>query len=105
MTLFNNKNGTLVEKLELLLLRFESPEILEQFNKVKSLWDKLVGESIPCRGRFRKLKVEHESLLSGVWEAGAASTSAAPAVPPRIRKEYDFLKPSMIHSDCTKRNS
>ena len=47
--------------------------------------------------------VEHESLLSGVWEAGAASTSAAPAVLPRIRKQYDFLKPLMVHSDSTKR--
>ena len=27
----------------------------------------------------------------------------APALLPRVRKEYVFLKPIMIHSDCTKR--
>ena len=63
-------------------------------------------EAFPYRGRFRNLKVEHEGLLSGVWEtqssSGAAGTSA-PMVLPRIRKEYDFLKHLIVHSDCTKR--
>ena len=27
----------------------------------------------------------------------------APAALPRVRKEYDFLKPNMVHSDFTKR--
>ena len=101
LTTFNTNNGSPLEKLELLLLKFETSETTEQFNKVKSLRDKLVGEVIPYRGRFRK----HEGLLSGVWEtqstSGTASTSA-PVVLPRIRKEYDFLKPLMVHSDCTK---
>ena len=46
---------------------------------------------------------EHETLLTGVWETGIASTSLAPALLPRVRKEYDFLKPITVHSDCTKR--
>ena len=74
---------------------------------MKSVRDKLVGEALPYRGRFRKLKVEHEELLSGVWKtqssAGAAVTSSAPVVLPHSRKEYAFLKPLMVHSDCTKR--
>ena len=45
LTLFNDKKGTLVEKLELLLLKFESPDSLEQFNKGKSLRDKLGGKA------------------------------------------------------------
>ena len=45
---------------------------------------------------------EHENLLDGVWETGTTNASVAP-LPPRVRKEYDFLKPNMIHSDCTKR--
>ena len=73
---------------------------------MKSVRDKLVWEAFPYRGCFRNLKVEHEGLLSGVWEtqssSGAGGTSA-PAVLPSIRKEYDFLKPLMVHSDCTKR--
>ena len=46
---------------------------------------------------------EHETLLTGVWETGPASTSVATALPPSVRKDFDFLKPNMLHSDCTKR--
>ena len=66
-----------MEKLELLLLKFETSETTEQFNKVKSLRDKLVGEAIPYRGRFRRLKIEHEGLLSGVWETQSSSGTAS----------------------------
>ena len=56
---------------------------------MKSVRDKLVGEALPYRGRFRKLKVEHEELLSEVWEthssSGAAGTSSAPVVLPHSR--------------------
>ena len=33
----------------------------------------------------------------------AAGTSVAVALPPRVRKEYDFLKPSIVHIDCSKK--
>ena len=62
---FNTKNGSLLEKLELLLLRFETSDP-EQHTKVKSIRDKLVGEAHPYRGRFRKLRIEHEKILSGL---------------------------------------
>ena len=101
LTLFNDKNGKLVEKLEILVLT--ASENTELFNKATSLRDKLVGESVLYRGRFRKLMIEHEALLTGVWKTGTASTSVVPALLPRVRKEYDFLKPNMVHSDCTKR--
>ena len=103
---FNTKNGSLLEKLELLLLRFETLDP-EQHSKVKSIRDKLVGEAHPYRDRFRKLKIEHEEILSGLWDtqstARAAGTSSAPVVLPHSRKEYAFLKPIMVHEDCTKR--
>ena len=101
MTLFNDKNGKLVEKLEILVLT--ASENTELFNKATSLRDKLVGESVLYRGRFRKLMIEHEALLTGVWKTGTASTSVAPALLPRVRKEYDFHKPLTVRSDCTKR--
>ena len=101
LTLFNDKNGKIVEKLEALVLT--ASENTELFTRATSLRDKFVGESIPYRGRFRKLMAEHEALLTGVWGTGTASTSVAPALLPRVRKEYDFLKPNMVHSDCTKR--
>ena len=88
---FNTKNGSLLEKMELLLLRFETSDP-EQHSKVKSIRDKLIGEAHPYRGRFRKLKIEHEEILSGLWDtqstAGAAGTSSAPVVLPHSRKEY-----------------
>ena len=45
LTLFDDKNGKLVEKLEALVL-------------TASLRDKIVGESVPYRGRFRKLMAD-----------------------------------------------
>ena len=33
----------------------------------------------------------------------SVGSSVAAALPPRVRKEYDFLKPSMVHIDCSKR--
>ena len=106
LTSFNTKNGSLLEKLELLLLRFETSDP-EQHSKVKSIREKLVGEAHPYRGQFRKVKIEHEELLSGLWgtqsSAGAAGTSSAPVVLPHSRKEYAFLKPIMVHEGCTKR--
>ena len=52
LTLFNDKNGKLVEKLEALVLA--APENTEIFTTATSLRDKIVGESVPYRGRFRK---------------------------------------------------
>ena len=84
LIIFNKKNGSLLEKLELLLLKYETSETSEQFNKVKSLRDKLVGESIPYRGHFRKLKVEHEGLLSGVWGCKHICSCGAPMHQKRV---------------------
>ena len=44
-----------MEKMKLLLLKFETSETTEQYNKVKSVRDKLVREAIPYRGCFKKL--------------------------------------------------
>ena len=96
LTIFNDKNGKLLEKLEALVLT--APETGDLFTKATSLRDKIV----PYRGRFRNLLVEHESLLTGVWGTGPVSTHVTTTLPPRSRKDYDYLKPNMLHSDCTK---
>ena len=101
---FNTKNASLLEKLELLLLRFETSDP-EQYTKVKSIRDKLVGEAHPYQGRFRKLRVEHEYLLSCLWDTQsvAGASTSAPVVLLHSRKKYSFLKRNMVHEDCTKR--
>ena len=95
LTLFHNKNGELVEKLEALILTASGNTDL--LARTTSLRDKVVGESVQYRNCFKRLMAEHETLLAGVWGTGPASTSVA-ALPLRIR-----ITPIMIHSDCTKR--
>ena len=73
LTNFTEKNGSLVERLEMLVLT--APEGSELHTKATSLRDRLVGEAVSYRGKFRKLKVEHESLLTGVGGSGSASSS------------------------------
>ena len=36
----------------------------DQHSKAESLRNRLVGEALPYQGRFRKLRVEHQDLLS-----------------------------------------
>ena len=50
---FENKNAFLLEKLDFLMLKFkiDGPE---QHGKVESLRNRLVGESHPYKGLFRK---------------------------------------------------
>ena len=62
LTLFNNKNGELVEKLEALILTASGNTDL--LARTTSLRDKVVGESVPYRNRFRRLMAEHEALLA-----------------------------------------
>ena len=85
LTLFHNKNGELVEKLEALILTASGNTDL--LARATSLRDKVVGESIPYRNRFKRLMAEHETLLTGVWETGSGGTSVASALPPGVRKE------------------
>ena len=89
-----DKNGSLTERLE--MLTYTAPEGSDLLSKTTSLRDRLFGEEPPYRGMFRKLRVEHESLLTGLGESGTTSTSAVSAIP-RSRKEYEYLKPSLLN--------
>ena len=102
LDIFQTVNGELVEKLEVIILTAAGNSDI--VSRTTSLRDKIVGESIQYRNRFIKLLAEHEALLDGVLGtgSGAVSTSVA-SLPPRVRKEYDFLRPNTIHSDCTKK--
>ena len=95
-------NGELVQKLEALILLLTS-EKSSDLATTTSLRDKLVGEAAPYRHLFKKMLVEYEGLLEGTWDGEVAGPSGTAALPPRMRKEYDFFKPSTLHKDCTKR--
>ena len=62
LTLFHNKNGELVEKLEALILTASGNTDL--LARTTSLRDKVVGESDPYRNCFKRLMAEHETLLA-----------------------------------------
>ena len=49
--------------MELLLLKLETSDP-EQHTRVESVRNKLVGKALPYKGRFRKVRVEYEDLLS-----------------------------------------
>ena len=66
LTLFHNTNGELVEKLEALILTASGNTDL--LARTTSLRDKVVGESVQYRNRFKRLMAEHENLLAGVWQ-------------------------------------
>ena len=59
---FNTKNASLLEKLELLLLRFETSDT-EQHTMVKYIRDKLVGEAHSYQGDIKVLFGIHTSIV------------------------------------------
>ena len=91
-------NGQLVQKLEALILLLTS-EKSPDLAMATSLRDKLVGQEVPYRQLFKKMLVEYENLLEGTWDGEAAVSSGTATLPPRLRKEYDFFKPSTLHKD------
>ena len=72
---FTTKNTSLLEKMELLLLKLETSGP-GQHTRVESVRNKLVGEALPYQGRFRKLWVEYEDLLSCLWDTQGTSLIA-----------------------------
>ena len=94
------KNGDLTERLDMLV--HVAPEGSDLLTKATSMRDTLVGDEPAYRGKFRKLRVQHESLLDGVGEPGSVTTSTALSLP-RSRKEYEYLKPVSLNIDCNKR--
>ena len=97
LTNFITKNS-LLEKLEYLILKFEFSDS-DQHSKVVSLRNRLVGEALPYHGRFRKLRVKLQNLLSCLLSTQAPVATADPTVVSHARKKYSFLKPSMVHGD------
>ena len=90
------------KSLQCLRLETSDPD---QHTRVESVRNRLVGEALPYLGRFRKLRVEYEDLLSCLLDtqSTAGTSTSAPAVLPHSRKEYSFLKPNMVHEDCKKK--
>ena len=100
---FENKNSLLLEKLDYMMLKLEFSDV-EQHGKAKSLRNRMVRESYPYKGKFRKIRVEYQNLLSCLFNSQPPA-AVAPTVVAQTRKEYGFLKPKpcMIHRDCTKK--
>ena len=102
---FTESNNALLLRLEMLLLRLEGPNP-EEYKRVEAVRNLLVGQAVPYKGMFRKLRVKHEGLLAILLEGEQSVTApvAAPAIAmSHSRKEYNFLKPVMINEDCSKR--
>ena len=80
--------------------KFEFEDIA-QYGKVECLRNRLVGESHPYKGKFRKMRVKYQNLLSCLFTS--QTPTVATTVVAHTRKKYGYLKPSMIHGDCTKK--
>ena len=65
---FENKNSLLLEKLDYMMLKLEFSDV-EQHGKAKSLRNRMVRESYPYKGKFRKIGVEYQNLLSCLFNS------------------------------------
>ena len=89
---FTENNGTLLEKLEMLLLRLEG--VPDEHQRVEAVRNTIVGQAQPYTGMFRKLRVQHENLLLILLESTEAQRVTASIAAPDMlhsRKEYSFL--------------
>ena len=99
---FETKNALLLEKLHYLILKFEI-DYPDQHDKVESLRNRLVGESLPFKGLFRMKKVEYKHLLSCLFTSQSSASAPTVVAQSMFRKEYVCLKPETIHGDCSKK--
>ena len=53
------------------MLKFEFSDA-DQHARAESLRNKLVGEALPYQGKFRKMRVEHQNLLSCLFTMQAS---------------------------------
>ena len=105
LNIFTGETDALLQRLEMLILRLENTNPPEHA-RVVIVRNKLVGDAKPYKGFFRKMRVQHEELLSVLTEEENIAVVSAPAAPPVVshsRKEFSFLKPAIINGDCTKR--
>ena len=70
-------------------------------NKVRSVFS-------PYKGRFQDKRTENGHLLSCLFSSEATAPPATILPPPTTmvshqRKDYSYLKPGILSSDCTRR--
>ena len=82
---FENKNSLLLEKLDYMMLELEFSDV-EQHSKAKSLRNRMVRESYPYKGKFRKMRVEYQNLLSCLFNSQPPA-AVAPTVVAQTKKE------------------
>ena len=96
---FESKNNTLVTKLDYLSFLFEGEP--DKKAPVDDLRYATVATFSPYKGKFRKIRVDNKHLLSCLFSSEPTSAPDAPAVV--SRKDYNYLKPSILAGDCTRR--
>ena len=94
--IFTGETDALLHRLEMLILRLENTNPPEHARVV----------IVRNKGMFRKIRIQHEELLSVLTREENIAVVSAPAAPPVVshsRKEFSFLKPAIMNGDCTKR--
>ena len=81
---FENKNSLLLEKLDYMMLKLEFSDV-EQHGKAESLRNRMVGESYPYKGKFRKMRVEYQNPLSCLFNSQPPA-AVAPTVGAQTRR-------------------
>ena len=99
-------------QLDYLSIYYEDQPALKE--PVDTLKEKVRSVFSPYKGKFQQKRVQNTHLLSSLFssEAGAPPGMSLPGMslpPPTMvshvsqRKDYSYLKPSILSSDCTRR--
>merc|ERR1711888_115776 len=103
---FTEKQNSLNIQLDYLSLCYEDQPTLKEpvdvlKNKVRSVFS-------PYKGRFQEKRDKNNHLLGSLYSAEGGVPSAMSLPPPTTmvthqRKDYSYLKPAILSSDCTRR--
>ena len=81
---------SLLNKIDYLILKFEI-DYPDQHDNVESVRNRLVGESHPYKGLFRKKKVGYQHLLSCLFtshSSGQSMVRKEPSMETAVRRNY-----------------
>ena len=80
---FSEGTDSLLQRLEMLILSLETTNP-EEHKKVVIVRNNLVGNARPYKGIFRKMRVQHEELLSVLTEEENSAVASSVAAPPVV---------------------
>ena len=73
---------------------------------VDNLKHQLTAIFSPYKGKFREKRMNNKHLLTCLFSTEPATTTTVPAIPTMVshqRKDYSYLKPSILSADCSRR--